>query len=76
MVTSLIAYVVGFLVCVWALTGDSEDYRGLTRKARCKAFLGTVGVSLLWPAAGAWFLWELFGVWRTSMRDPREGDDI
>ena len=74
MLTSLIAYIIGFLVCAIALGCDAEEYRALTHKGRCKMVLGTIGVSLLWPAAGVWFLWELFDVWRTSMRGAREGE--
>lgn len=74
MLTSLIAYVVGFLVCVLALGPEKYEYCSATFKGRCRMVLGTIVVSLLWPAAGVWFLWELFDVWRTSMRDRKEGE--
>lgn len=76
MVASLVAYIVGCLLSLLSLGMDREEYKALGSKERCKAFLGTVGMSLLWPAAGVWFLWELFDVWRTSMRGPREGENL
>lgn len=63
MIASVIAYVVGCLLSLWVLRTDREEYRGLGRKERCKAFLGSVGIAMLWPVAGVWFLWDVLEIW-------------
>lgn len=63
MLISVIAYVVGVLLCAWALGTDRDSFCQESWGSRCKMFLSRIGVSLLWPIAGVFLLWETLDVW-------------
>ena len=72
MLISLIVYIVGALVSGAVLHTDCAEDKQLGTKERCKVFFGTIVAALLWPVAGAVFLWELLDVWRTMLGERGE----